>query len=318
MNLEQKFFKYVERGDKVIVANVIDCNDRNKSPVDCLAEVPRRIIQNVDNVVARVDTDRIFGIGWSAGAGALARGLCSSNQLQYDSSEFGTTSDVYAGIASIGGCVGCVSAARFEGSKMCGNFHYIAVNGADDQFGGNGCLDAITNAGGLNACSHVDATFCPIPENDLQVPGFGEDYDINDLAVRRIPGTCEGGDVVSYRFSDEGHELNFDEHWNPKIRSDDMVWQFLITSGRSRYSDPLPIGGTLCGQGSQTDNTLSRGTTSCDPIEFPKFSPTPTPRSTANIVIEADQFDEDDFRQSIANIVGIDVDQVIVNSNRRN
>ncbi len=181
---------------------------------DWVAELPR--------VVARdwpgLDPGRIYMVGWSAGAGAVFRGQCQAAK-GYDESTFGTTSDIYAAIATLGGCPNCS-----EGfAQRAGNFHVFATNGRDDQFGGDGCEARLRQRATVNRCARLDAAWTPVAPDDAWVADAPGTAVAEKLDFR----PCPDGDVVGYRFADEGHVVSYRTHFDPRIRAYDLVWAFL-------------------------------------------------------------------------------------------
>lgn len=200
---------------------------------DPIAELPRVITKDYPGL----DDQRIYLVGWSAGAGALVRGLCQSSK-GFDESPFGTTSDVYAAMVSVGGCVKCSD--NFE--PISGQWHVFAANGENDPFAGDGCEDALRAHAMRNGCSQPDAPWCNVPAGDDYLPSA----DGSDSAVKLSFGQCPGGDVVGYRFKDEEHVLSYDEHFDPRVRAYDVVWAFL--QGRTKSDGGTTGGGSRCGE----------------------------------------------------------------------
>ena len=82
---------------------------------DKLAELPRVI----DHDYSGLDRDRIYAIGWSAGAGAVGRGLCHISKKS-DFSALGTTSDIYAAVVAMGGCGAATGGGSLPGQCAWG------------------------------------------------------------------------------------------------------------------------------------------------------------------------------------------------------
>ena len=187
---------------------------------DPLAELPRVIAADYPGL----DPQRIYLVGWSAGAGAVYRGMCQKAK-GYDESRFGTTSDIYAAIATLGGCPKCSDSFV----PLAGNWHVFATNGTDDQFGDSGCEESLRALAATNTCSDLRATWCPARPGDEHVPGApGQAKVLEKLSF----GDCPGGDVVGYRFGDEGHTVSYKKNFDPKVRAYDMIWDFL--QGRTK------------------------------------------------------------------------------------
>ena len=54
--------------------------------------------------------------------------------------------------------------------------------------------------------------------------------DSNNVLAQKVSlGTCPGGDVVGYRFADEGHVPTFKANLEPRANAYDMAWDFLKT-----------------------------------------------------------------------------------------
>lgn len=155
----------------------------------------------------------------------------------YDESDYGTTSDVYAAIATLGGCPDC--SEGFE--PISGKWHVFATNGRDDQFGGDGCLDRLQQLAATNGCAAPTAGWCPVAPTDRWVSGATG----SAVAEKVTFGDCPGGDVVGYRFQDEGHVVSYGEHFDPKVRAYDLVWEFL--RGRTKGDDTAAGDGGSCG-----------------------------------------------------------------------
>ena len=191
-----------------------------KGVKDPLAELPRVLAVDYPGL----DAQRIYLVGWSAGAGGVARGMCQASK-DFDKSTYGTTSDVYAAIATLGGCPKCGD----DFKPIAGKWHVFATNGLDDQFGGQGCADSLLRFAKANGCSDLGASWCAVPPGDEHVaaaPGKAS------VAEKISFGTCPGGDVVGYRFGGEGHVVSYKKNFDPKVRAYDMVWEFL--QGRTK------------------------------------------------------------------------------------
>ncbi|MEM9458675.1 MAG: hypothetical protein AAGF11_31150 [Myxococcota bacterium] len=187
-----------------------------------LAELPRVIAHDYPGL----DRGRVYGIGWSAGSGAVRRGLCHRSK-QSDLSELGTTSDIYAALVGIGGC-GCA----FDYVQLAGNWHVLTWNGMDDQFAADSCAEGLTERAAINGCERLDASWQPVAPDDP----YAHNADGSTNAERLDFGRCAFGEVTGYRFRDEGHVLSAKKHFEPKIRAYDTAWEFL----QGKVKDPGP------------------------------------------------------------------------------
>ena len=181
---------------------------------DKLAELPRVIAHDYPGL----DRERVFAIGWSAGAGAVTRGLCHLSKKS-DFSEIGTTSDIYAGWAALGGC-GCSN----DYLPLAGSWHGITFNRTEDQFnGGDACEAGLRDRAWANGCADPGAArWSPLPPDDP----YAKNGDGSTNAERLVFPGCGAGEVVGYRGRDEGHVLSFKEHFDPKISGYDTVWNY--------------------------------------------------------------------------------------------
>mmetsp|Transcript_11854 Transcript_11854/g.36086 ORF Transcript_11854/g.36086 Transcript_11854/m.36086 type:complete len:338 (+) Transcript_11854:93-1106(+) len=247
LNVNKLFSKADE--DKVVIAEIYDCNDRGADPVDCLAEIPRRMLDSTDY---RVDRNAIFLLGFSAGTGGISRGLCSRNQLQGDSSEFGTLSDVIAGIGFSGGCPSCSS----DWAPICGNMHVLATNGDKDQFAQDFCEKGLRAFAALNGCDHPDAKWCNVDQDDIYLTAPKGD---GSSKLRKLSfGQCAGGDVVGYVFADEGHELSYNANWDPAIKSYNIQYNYFLKRAKQGGETGSGSSAPCSGQGSQQSVSLDR------------------------------------------------------------
>lgn len=181
---------------------------------DKLAETPRVIAKDYPGL----DPSRIYAIGWSAGAGAVTRGLCHISKKS-DFSTYGTTSDVYAAVVGVGGC-GCAS----DYVQISGNWHVLTWNGMNDPFnGGDSCEAGLRNRAVVNGCASPSAQWQPVQKDDP----YAANGDGSLNAERLSFGACARGDVIGYRFKDEAHVVSAKVHFNPKISAPDTVWAFL-------------------------------------------------------------------------------------------
>ena len=222
LNTNGAYFKRVDEADAHGAFITVESRQKfdGQQVKDPLAELPRVIAADYPGL----DPTRIYLIGWSAGAGAVFRGVCQKAK-GYDQSEFGTTSDVYAAIATLGGCPHCTES--FE--PLSGNWHVFATNGLDDQFGNQGCEEALRRLAKTNGCAEPQAPWCAAKPGDEYVAAAPGDA---SLVEKLSFGACPGGDVVGYRFGDEGHTVSYKKHFDPKVRAYDMVWDFL--KGRTK------------------------------------------------------------------------------------
>lgn len=182
---------------------------------DKLAELPRVIAHDYPGL----DRERVYAIGWSAGAGAVGRGLCHISKKS-DFSALGTTSDLYAAVIAMGGC-GCTN----DYVQLDGNWHVLTFNGTEDIFGGgDSCEAGLRERAYVNGCSDPAAVaWAPLAADDPYAKnGDGS----NNAEVLRFSG-CAFGEVVGYRGQGEGHVVSFKENFDPKISGYDTVWNFL-------------------------------------------------------------------------------------------
>ncbi len=181
---------------------------------DKLAEIPRVIAHDYPGL----DRERVFAVGWSAGAGAVTRGLCHISKKS-DFSTIGTTSDIYAGWAALGGC-GCAS----DYLPIEGNWHGVTFNGMEDPFnGGDSCEKGQRDRAYVNGCADPKTPWSPLaPDDTYAQNGDGS----ANAEVIHFEG-CEAGEVAAYRGKDEGHVVSFKTHFDPKISGYDTVWRFL-------------------------------------------------------------------------------------------
>lgn len=186
---------------------------------DKLAELPRVIAHDFPGL----DRDRVYAIGWSAGAGAVRRGLCHASKKS-DHSELGTTSDIYAAVVALGGC-GCAD----DYIPLARNWHIITWNGMEDEFnGGDACEAGLRERAIISGCETSTSAWVPVQPTDP----YAKNADGSTNAERLSFGACAGGDVIGYRFRDEGHVVSAKEHFDPKISGYDTVWNFL--QGRTK------------------------------------------------------------------------------------
>lgn len=185
---------------------------------DVMAELPRQLLKDYPGI----DPLRVYALGNSRGAGAI-------NQIfARNDSTYGTTWDVYAGVVVFGGGLKIPETFNHEG-----NLHALVVNGQKDK-PEPGDAAALAK---INGCDQLQADWRNVSSDDPLMPGG----DGTDIASKLTFGQCPRGDVLAYRFKDEGHVLDYTKHFNPKVRAIYMAWDFF--QGRMRE-------GGLQGQGS--------------------------------------------------------------------
>lgn len=189
---------------------------------DWVAELPRLLLTSYPGIAR----DRIFFAGFSTGAGAAYRGHCLGSK-GFDESIYGTTSDLYAGIATIGGCPSCSENFR----QINGNFHVFAINGEDDQFATDGCEQSIRPRAISNGCVNPTASWQPITQDDPITVGLVE-------GERLSFGPCSAGDVAAYRIRGAGHDIRFDD-----LSGFEAIWRWSL--GRRKQSGGV-TGITAC------------------------------------------------------------------------
>lgn len=189
---------------------------------DKLAELPRVIAHDY----AGLDKERVYLIGWSAGAGAVTRGLCHVSKKS-DFSTIGTTSDIYAAWAALGGC-GCAN----DYLPLEGNWHGITFNGMLDIFnGGDACEHGQRDRAFVNGCADPRIAWKPVQAIDP----YAKNGDGTANAETLSFSGCGKGEVVAYRGKDEEHVTSFKVHFDPKISGYDTVWTFL--QGKKKHGE---------------------------------------------------------------------------------
>lgn len=168
-----------------------------------------------------IDPQTIYVLGNSAGNGAIKSLLQSAEAASQ-----------YAAAAVIAGGIKVP-----DDYVPQSNLHVIFINGKDD----------IADPGGLreiaakNGCEDADgAQWHNVSSADPYVTGG----DCTDIAERITFGACATGDVVGYRFKDEGHDAaGYDQHFEPRVRPMRMAFDFFM--GRS-LDDGLSGTGSAC------------------------------------------------------------------------
>jgi len=228
LNMGQAYFEFVDDPalpyGKIMVAQLdhyCDCGDLK----DSQAELPRVIRQSFPGH----DPNRVYAIGWSAGAGGIARGQCIGAKFMWDKSQYGKTSDTYAAVALIGGYPGCAP----DFMPAAPNYHVITVSGMNDIYGGSNNGDksaeeALRRLAVVNGCSRTTGTWCSVQSGDKYVPRA----DGSDKVQKITFGECTGGDVVGYRFKDEAHTTSFKTHFDPKVSGFMLAMEYV--SGRTK------------------------------------------------------------------------------------
>jgi len=215
INTAAAFFPYLDdpKNAPAIVVELYTETDGDKIK-DKLAEVPRVIANDYPGL----DRARIYAVGWSAGAGAVGRGLCHVAKKS-DQSPIGTTSDVYAAVVAMGGC-GCSN----NYAPIAGNWHVLTWNGSADPFnGGDACEAGLRQRAAVNGCANPQATWAPVARDDV----YARNADGSANAERLDFGACARGDVSGYRFKDEAHVVSAKKHFDPKISGYETLWRFL-------------------------------------------------------------------------------------------
>jgi hypothetical protein len=219
------FLTYVDDADRwgpTVVALSYGPTDGN-AVKDWVAELPRVLLTEQPGI----SRDRVLFVGFSAGAGSAFRGQCSSSK-GFDTSTYGTTSDLYAGIATMGGCPACSDSFR----QLSGNFHVFAINSEGDQFAGDGCEDSVRPRAIANGCVNPGATWQPLRDDDPISLGLVQ-------GQRLTFGPCSAGDVAAYRVSGGGHDVRSGD-----LSYYEVLWRWSL--GRRKQSGGV-TGVTACG-----------------------------------------------------------------------
>lgn len=226
LNLDGAFFPYLDdAANGPAISAELYCEMDGDLIKDKMAELPRVIAADFPGL----DRERIYAIGWSAGAGGVGRSLCHVSKKS-DFSPYGTTSDLYAAVIGLGGC-GCTN----DYVQLAGSWHVATWNGAVDQFnGGDACEAGLRKRAAVNGCSALDAAWKPVAPDDP----YAKNGDGSANAERLDFGTCQFGGVTGYRFKDEGHVLSAKKYFDPKISGVDTVWRFLQGRTKSNGGNP--------------------------------------------------------------------------------
>lgn len=212
-NTNGAYFDRVSDSEPLLVAELHGPSD-GQDVKDQYAELPRVL----SRAYPGLDKARVFAVGWSTGAGAANRGLCHLSKKS-DFSDYGSTSDVYAGVLALGGC-GCAN----DYLQIEGNYHIFTFNGSDDIFnGGDSCEEGLRERAAVNECEDLDATWQPVRPGDP----YAKNGDGSANAERLHFGECKKGEVVGYRGAGEGHVLSFKKNFDPKISGYDTAWNFI-------------------------------------------------------------------------------------------
>jgi poly(3-hydroxybutyrate) depolymerase len=190
---------------------------------DVMAELPRRILEDY----AGADPNRVYALGNSRGAGAI------TSIFKDQESEYGSASDMYAAVAVFGG-----ELKLPDDLTLDGGVHALVVNGQRDKEEAGD----VAQLARLNGCSDPESPWRNVTSQDPLMSGG----DGTDIASKRSFGECARGDVVAYRFRDEGHVLDYKKNFDPKVRAIYIAWDFF--QGRSRAGG-LRGEGSLCFEG---------------------------------------------------------------------
>jgi hypothetical protein len=136
-------------------------------------------------------------------------------------------------------CAGCGATA--DGTEGAGTAAAGASGGTSAISGGMRVGAMFKPVGGFNAIFHQrlgrrgragrrPTAWRNVAAGDpLMAGGNG-----TDVAQRLTFGACPGGDVVAYRFKDEGHVADFEKHFNPRVRAGNIAG----TSSRDARATP--------------------------------------------------------------------------------
>jgi hypothetical protein len=192
----------------------------SSAEIDAMAELPRAAIDEYPGI----DQNRIYALGNSRGAGAI------NNIFRSNDSPYGTVWDIYSAVVIFGGKLRIPDNYAPERGP-----HALVVNGWDDNEEA-GDVDKLAR---INGCSDPESGWVNVEASDPYVWGG----DGSDIAMKRSFGDCQAGDVLAYRFKDEGHVLDYNRHFQPEVRAILMAWDFF--RGRA-YDGGLDGSGSAC------------------------------------------------------------------------
>ena len=179
-----------------------------------MIELPQALRQEFPGI----DPDTIYVLGNSAGNGAISNMLADP-----------AAASQYAAAAVLAGGIKVP-----DDYAPPNNLHVIFFNGKDDVEMPNGLREIAA----ANGCEDPEAPWENITSADPYVPRG----DCSDIAERLAAGPCTHGDVLAYRFKDEGHDsAGYDQHFDPRVRPMKMAFDFFV--GRA-------LAGGLVGAGS--------------------------------------------------------------------
>lgn len=204
----------------------VTADPRAVEGVDFFAELPRQIAKDFTGL----DANRIYAVGMSYGGHIIKSALLGSGR---DSSSYGTTSDLYAGMANIGMWI-----ESDKDWKPNGYFAAIQIGGAKDPFDTNG--SNLGTSAGRAGCAKSTSEWQHVQADDVLVAGG----DGTDIADKALFGPCPNGDYVAYRFKDEGHTGKFKLHFDPPVSAWAMAWDFL--QGRTKDGSGFKGTGSAC------------------------------------------------------------------------
>lgn len=192
----------------VLLDSLADGNDVK----DAFAELPRVIAHDY----AGLDRQRVYAVGFSAGSGAITRALCHIAKGS-DGSRYGSTSDIYTALAFGGAPCGCN--VGFEPPSGAGSSDILSVTGDKDEFNqGDGGEHTLRNRAFVSGCTEQTNLWRGVASDDAYV--LGEDGSC--AVVKKLSfGTCPGGDVVGYEFSNWPHDSRY-----PGNQFEDIAWRF--------------------------------------------------------------------------------------------
>jgi hypothetical protein len=184
---------------------------------DVWAEIPGAIAADYPGV----DPDRVFALGMSLGTDRVGRMLLGDG----DTSAYGRITDIYAGLIFVAGC----PEAHEEGSP---DVAMLILSGTEDFAAGTDglCKDRPRTFARARGCANPEATWLNAPTDDPWLPAGAPDG--SSSAQVMLFGECEGAELFHYRFKDEEHVVSYSKHFDPKVRSTDVAWNWL--QGRRR------------------------------------------------------------------------------------